>query len=93
MRLLARGPRAAITSGSVATVSGCGARRRWRSAENVEGLIVAPLRVSISAIMPQPGPRCTPRSPEAACFWDGTENDEVSGWYAPIATLQALMGS
>ena len=51
VRLLARGPRAAITSGSVAMVC-LRSKAMIVSAENSVGLIMAPLRIQVSAIMP-----------------------------------------
>ena len=61
VRLLTRGPSATSTSGSEATVC-IRSRARTVSAENWVGLILAPLRIRISAMVPEYRADCTPGS-------------------------------
>ena len=63
VRLLTRGPRAAITSGRAATVCSR-SRAATGSTENWVGLIVAPLRITASVMVPQFRADCTPESEE-----------------------------
>ena len=63
------------------------------SAENSVGLLVPPLGILVSAIMPEPGSALVSRRPETSAVVELVADTTVAGPVRSIAILQALLGS